>query len=139
MTDIENKLLHAVDLVYLPRIAGLLGKYTDRFLGKVLSSAERAHYLTLPQRKQVQFVAGRIAAKEALMKATGLGLNNLGYSKGLRFTDITLLADNQQVKPSFKFMGQAEQRVPKTLCASAQLSISHDGDYVIASLVALLP
>lgn len=135
----KPKLLHGVDLVFVPRIANLFKRYGNRFLMKVLSEEEQKYFEDLPQRKQLSFLAGRIAAKEAVMKATGLGLSNLGYADGLRFTEISLLAVNSQSKPSFSFTGQSQQKLAPILPNHYQLSLSHDGDYALASFTAIAP
>ena len=60
------------DLVALDRVEGLLARYGERFVERVLMPAERAAYARSP--RPVNFLGQRFAAKEACSKAFGLGL-----------------------------------------------------------------
>ncbi len=58
-----------IDIVEIARIDRLLKTYGARFVRKVLGDSERK--LLLSRRDQAQFVAGRFACKEAIIKALG--------------------------------------------------------------------
>ncbi|MDK2124241.1 holo-ACP synthase [Parachitinimonas caeni] len=78
------------DLVENARIAELYEKYGDRFLGQILTEAERAEFVQAKQ--PVAFLAKRFAAKEAFAKALGTGIRHpvsfgkigVGHEKGGR-------------------------------------------------------
>ena len=61
-----------VDVVDTSRIAGMIDRHGERFLCRALTPNERA---TLPKDPSLPiYAARRIAAKEAVMKALGMGL-----------------------------------------------------------------
>ena len=64
-----------IDVVETRRIANLLARHQERFTELVLSEREAA--LVKPGPALVPFVAGRWAAKEAIMKALGEGIGVL--------------------------------------------------------------
>jgi holo-[acyl-carrier protein] synthase len=116
-----------VDLVYVPRIARLVTRYHTRFLIKVFTVSERAYYGQIPV--QSARLAGCWAAKEAVIKALGVGWRGVGYH------DVEILAQSGKA-PQLKLHGQAA-----LLGAGWQwsLSISHDGDYATAVAFAQSP
>lgn len=78
-----------LDVVELERIARVLsGPAGERFLGRVLTERERAAARDMPDKRRVQYVAGRFALKEAVAKALGCGLGGL-----VGFRDIEALPD----------------------------------------------
>lgn len=78
-----------LDLVDLGRIEKLLvGSAGDRFADRVLTEGERARYGTLAGRRAAEFLAGRFAAKEAVVKALGCGIGS-----AVGFLDIEVLPD----------------------------------------------
>ncbi|MCA3108107.1 MAG: holo-ACP synthase [Rhodocyclaceae bacterium] len=60
------------DLVALDRVEGLLSRYGERFVERVLMPAERDAFAR--SSRPVNFLGQRFAAKEACSKAFGLGL-----------------------------------------------------------------
>ncbi|HPP06582.1 MAG TPA: holo-ACP synthase [Syntrophorhabdaceae bacterium] len=61
-----------IDIVDIKRIKKVMDKYGERFLDRVFSFEER---LLLKTRKNIhETIAGRFAAKEAFIKATGMKL-----------------------------------------------------------------
>lgn len=99
------------DLVYVPRVK-------ERIAEAVLTDKERLDMASCPEMKRLEFLAGRFAAKEAVMKAYGVGM------KGMLFTEIEVSYDGSGA-PYATYKGQR-----------IAISISHDGDYALA--VALL-
>jgi holo-[acyl-carrier protein] synthase len=58
-----------IDIVEIKRIEKLLNKYENKFLRRVFSIREIELYKR--HKRRVSFLAGRIAAKEAVIKAFG--------------------------------------------------------------------
>lgn len=58
-----------IDIVEIKRIGKLLTKYGDKFLKRVFSRREIELYYR--HKRRVSFLAGRFAAKEAVIKALG--------------------------------------------------------------------
>lgn len=85
----------------------------DKFIKKILTNNEYEQYLKLAPNRQVEYLAGRFAGKEAYYKS--INDPKIGY------LDIEILDDY--------FKGPVINN-PK-----AKISISHDGDYVIAFVI----
>ncbi|THF72660.1 holo-ACP synthase [Cohnella fermenti] len=78
-----------LDVVELERVDRLLaGSAGSRFMARVLTAAERDRCRERAGRRLLEFVAGRFAAKEAVVKALGCGI---GAAVG--FLDIEVLPD----------------------------------------------
>lgn len=77
------------DLVELIRVEGAIKRHADSFLRRVLSEGEQTQARTFAHARLVEFVAGRFAAKEAIAKATGIGLAKLCMSTVSIFVEPT--------------------------------------------------
>jgi holo-[acyl-carrier protein] synthase len=80
-----------IDMVELERVGRIMDKPHGgglRFADKVLTAGERERWAALPSRRALEFLAGRFAAKEAVVKALGCGI---GAVAGFR--DIEILPD----------------------------------------------
>jgi holo-[acyl-carrier protein] synthase len=110
-----------VDLIEIDRVAGLLAKDPDGFLGRIGHPVDQklATSINNPQRLH-EFWAGRFAAKEAFSKALGCG-----FGKDLEFTDIGV-GSEASGKPVFIFSDRLKKNPLMTGVKSAYLSISHD-------------
>lgn len=76
-----------LDIVELERIAKIM-KRTSSFKKKILTERELAIFETLSGTRQVEFLAGRFAAKEAYSKANGTGIG-----EGCALHQIEILKD----------------------------------------------
>jgi holo-[acyl-carrier protein] synthase len=73
-------------------------------------------------------IAGAFAAKEAVAKA-------LGGPPGLRWTDVTV--DHDQLgRPLLRITGTVQEAAEKLGVAAWHLSLSHDGGFCVAMVVA---
>ncbi|UCF65018.1 MAG: holo-ACP synthase [bacterium] len=112
-----------VDLIEIERIENLLKKYGDKFLKRIFTDVE-IEYCSKKQNKGS--FAARFAAKEAVFKATGLGLG-----KGMTWKDVEVVNDSLG-KPEVNLYGKtAELLAQKTI----HLSLSHSKDSSIAMVV----
>ena len=116
------------DLVDINRIRRLLKLYIDQLPLKVLSSEELAVY-SLKSNK-TSYLAKRFAAKEALVKALGIGLR-----KPLYMTNISVLNDNLG-RPYFKFSPEITDVLASYKISKIHLSLSDERE--MASAVVLL-
>lgn len=108
-----------IDIIELERIKSILTRQ-ERFYERVLTTKEQELFLQLPKHRQIEFLAGRFAAKEAFSKALGTGIGN-----EISFQEIEVLPNtlNKPVVESKKFNG------------NIHLSISHSNDYAIAQII----
>jgi len=113
-----------IDLIRIERIEAALGRFGERFTDRVLGAEERA--LCLSRRRLAEAVAIRFAAKEAFMKAVGLGLTG-----GMRWRDIEVIPDTRG-KPNLKLSGRAAQ-----MCndACAHVSLTHEAGLAMATVI----
>ena len=62
---------HGIDLVDFPRIEDLMKRHEDRFLNRVFTQREQKDATAVKNR--IEKLAGRFAAKEAVLKLIGTG------------------------------------------------------------------
>lgn len=119
------------DIVYIPRIQAMVERFGDRFLRRVYTPGEQLDCGLgdrLPTRTTINKLAGRWAAKEAVVKALGTGWRGVGY------TDIEIRRSQSGV-PIVHLHGRAMVLLSTFLEVQWQLSLSHDGDYAIATAI----
>lgn len=106
-----------LDLIELHRIKKLIERQ-ERFPQRILTEGECMKYEQLSNKRKVEFLAGRFAAKEAYAKALGTGIG-----KHLNFHDIEI-ETNEQGKP---FIHSKDMR--------CHLSITHTNEYAAAQVI----
>ena len=113
-----------VDIIEIPRIKQVLDRYGQRFLDRVFTPDEIAYC-----RGRAPNLAGRFAAKEAVMKALGTGV------RGVSWKDIEVIRADSGA-PSLRLHGRAEKRAEWLQVGEMSLSISHSREYAVAFVVA---
>lgn len=108
-----------VDLVDITRFEEQVAK-TPKLLERLFTASERD--------ASMQTVAGRFAAKEALIKA-------LGGSDGVSWQEVEI-TKNSTGKPEIRTSGETAKAVAEAGVSKLHLSISHDGGMAIAMVVA---
>ncbi len=112
------------DIVQVKRIAAGLDRFGDKFARRILADSEYQTYQH--SARPIHFLAKRFAAKEAVLKALGLGMRD-----GLSFRQITV-ANNGMGKPQLSFTGRAEQYCAQQGIRTCHLSIADEQEYAIA-------
>lgn len=107
-----------IDLVELARIKDAYER-NPRFAERILSENELSRFKTLSEKRRIEFLAGRFAAKEAYAKANGSGIGG-----ELSFQDMEI-ATGENGKPYFV--------KPKRV--GVHVSISHSDQYAIAQVI----
>jgi len=125
----EPGLLLGLDLTEVDRVAAVLERHGERFLERVFRPGEIRTARRHP-RAFAEHVAGRFAAKEAAMKALGLGW------RGIAFREIEVGRDGRG-KPRLAFHGRALERAQALEVRLTEVSITHGRD-VAAAVVALV-
>ena len=108
------------DICHIERI----GKSGPETLARILTEAESAYcgrYADPSER-----IAGRFAAKEAILKALGTG-----WSQGLGWGQIEILPDASGA-PLVTLSGAARERLASLGATRCLVSISHHGGYAVA-------
>ncbi len=116
-----------VDAAGIPRVAAALERWGQRFLDRVYTPAEQAYC-----RGRVESLAGRFAAKEAVSKALGTGIQRL------RWRDIEILPDRRG-RPTIYLYGKARARAEHIGAVWLSVSITHTDDLAIAFVILVFP
>ncbi len=116
-----------VDLVEVKRIETAVARYGDRFLARVFTDEEQVYC-----RGRAPELAARFAAKEAVSKALGVGIQ---HREGVCWREINVISDARG-KPSVQLLDRAAQRAEELGLGTFALSLSHTHDYAIAMFVA---
>ena len=119
------------DLVCIDRIARVLARHPDRFVGRILSQAERARFDAFevgPSR--TAYVAKQFAAKEAVSKALGTGMR-----EGVQFNRIEVLR-NSAGQPSVKLLREALNKAASLGVQRWHLSLSDEAGFVVSVAIA---
>ncbi len=115
-----------IDLVRVSRVREALGRWANRFLSRVLSQEETAYCCA--RIDPAPHVAARFAAKEAAMKALGVGWAAASW----REFEVVNTPTGQ---PRIRFFGRAAQRLASIGADTAFVSMTHDGDYAAAQVI----
>ncbi len=116
-----------LDLVKIERIRALADRWQERFLARLYTEAERRY--CFDRASPYASLAGRFAAKEAVLKAIGTG-----WSAGISWQDIQVLNDGSG-KPVAHVQGRAGALLQEAGVTDIHISLSHDADYAIAQVV----
>ncbi|TDB78098.1 holo-ACP synthase [Micromonospora sp. KC723] len=111
-----------IDLVGLDELDRLLRR--DWFVRYVFASDELAHAETLGDSRRREYLAGRFAAKEAVLKVLGTGL-----FEGVAPRDIALLRDPGG-GPSVALRGSAARAARSVSITHVTVSVTHKRDLV---------
>lgn len=90
-----------VDIVEAKRIQEIIEK-NPKFITRVLTPKEKERFDSLKGRRQVEYLGGRFACKEAFSKAYGTGIGKVG----LQDIEILSLPSGQPIITSSPFDGQ---------------------------------
>lgn len=121
-------LSQGIDIVDNKRIEMLFTKYGDVFKKKILSKDEIKDIdKIISQKKKIQKISSRFAAKEATAKAIGTG-----FRLGLKFTDIEITYD-ELGKPKLLLNELIKKKLLKSKKKiSSNVSISNEKNYTVA-------
>jgi len=120
---------HGIDLVDFPRIEEMVKRHGERFLDRVFTAAEQAY--ANANRNKMEKLAGRFAAKEAVLKLLGTG-----WRGKIAWTDIEV-TNNPAGQPKVTLTGEVKKIADKLGIKSISVSITHTANFAIASAVAL--
>jgi len=120
---------HGIDLVDTERVARMLADHGDQFLERCFSQGERAYIEA--NRRKIEHVAGRFAAKEAILKALGTG-----WRGGITWPDaeVVKLPSGQ---PTVALHGECARIAADMGITQWTLSITHIRTHAMASAIAM--
>ena len=112
-----------VDIVEISRIQAALERHGERFLQRIYTEREIERYA-----QRTNSLAARWAAKEAVAKALGCGIGDIGW------TDIEIL--DQEGAPMVKLHDNAAILAARLGLVGWSISLSHTAEVAIAFVVA---
>ena len=124
-----NIIAHGIDLVDCPRIEEMVNRHGQRFVNRVFTAAEQAY--ADANKDRVEKLAGRFAAKEAILKLMGTG-----WRGKIAWTDIEVI-NNALGQPEVTLDGEVKIISDKLGIKHISVSITHTANFAIASAVAL--
>ncbi len=114
-----------VDIVEIGRITKAASK--ERFMERIYCDAEIRIFEAC--RLKMETVAGRFAAKEAVLKALGCGLGDIP----MRCIEVLRASSGQ---PYISLSGEARQKAEELGVKRMHVSISHSALYAVAQVIA---
>ena len=120
---------HGIDLTECDRIARVLERHRQRFLDRVLTPSEqqRAEQFKDP----IPYIAGRWAAKEAILKMIGTG-----WRGRIAWTDMEILPGDKG-EPVVTLTGETARVAAGLGIERVLLSITHTEHYASASAIGI--
>jgi holo-[acyl-carrier protein] synthase len=115
------------DLSRVSRFQRMLDENSSALIERLFTPAERAY--SLSKGYPAPHLAARFAAKEAFLKALGLGLRD-----GISWQDMSVENDALG-KPFMVLSGRAEEIFTGRGLTGLHLSYSHEGDYAAATVI----
>jgi len=109
------------------RLGEMIGRHGQRFLTRVFTPAELAY--CRGRKREMEHLAGRFAAKEAVLKVLGTGWRN-----GICWTDIEV-RNEPSGQPVVKLAGRCAEIAQANGLHKILISISHIGTHAIASAI----
>ena len=111
------------DIIEVKRIKSLIEK-GPKFKERIFTSREIEYCDS--KRNAAENYAARFAAKEAFLKAIGMG-----WRRGFTFKDIEIMKDNLG-KPEIRLYGKAENFIRENGISKIQVSLSHIKEFANA-------
>lgn len=115
-------------MALVSRIERVVAKFPERFAHRILHPVERAAWRAAPY--PTRFLCKRFAAKEAAAKALGTAIRG-----GVAMQDF-IVETGEHGKPLLRVEGRAAEEAALRGIAHWHLSITDEGDTVIAFVVA---
>lgn len=118
-----------IDLVECERIQGIWQRHGERFLDRLLTPPEAAYVQRY--KNAVPSVAGRFAAKEAILKVLGTG-----WRGKIAWTDMEILNDRAG-QPRVTLTGECKRVADELGIVRILVSITHTENYAAATAIGL--
>ena len=121
---------HGIDIVETTRIRRMVDEHGRRFLDRCFTAAEQDYGSRNPKRYH-EHLAGRFAAKEAVLKVLGTG-----WRGGIQWTDIEVLKEPSG-QPRIRLTGECLRIATELGIVRWHVSLSHIETHATASAIGL--
>lgn len=115
-----------IDLIENQRVADGIERLGERFLNRFFTPGEREDCEDKPYR-----LAARLAAKEAVSKALGTGIGDVGWR------EIEIRCNNDRGRPTLHLHGAAATIAAEMGLTEWDVSLTHTRDHASAVAVAM--
>jgi len=119
---------HGIDIIETARIRKMVEDHGNHFLDRVYTPVEQAH-CAKNQKRYFERLAGRFAAKEAVLKVLGTG-----WRGGIAWTDIEVRSEPSG-QPKVSLTGECERIAASLGITHWHVSISHIETHATASAI----
>ena len=109
----------------------MVERHGDRFLERILTAEERAY--VAQHKDQIPHIAGRFAAKEAVLKVLGTG-----WRGKIAWRDVEVLNDANG-RPDVVLSGECAAVADRNGIGRVLLSIAHTENYAVGSAIGVGP
>jgi holo-[acyl-carrier protein] synthase len=123
------RIYQGVDIVEISKFRQICQKH-EEFIADIFSDRESS-YCTTKKDPYTHF-AGRFAAKEASLKALGIGMSGTGIDRTFKEIEISTGASG---KPELSFSGWTDRISKKRKITQLTVSISHSEHYAVATVI----
>ena len=123
------RIYQGVDLVEISRLKEAYERH-EAFGEDIFTAGEQEYCRSRPD--VYSHFAGRFAAKEACLKAFGVGMGGFGATG--RFGEIEV-ESSPSGKPTLRLHGSMEKMSKRLKISQATVSISHAGEYAMATVI----
>ncbi len=117
---------HGVDIIKVDRVKRMLNRFGERFKVRIYTEEEIDYCMTASN--QVESFAARLAAKEAVYKILGRELETLCWQE--------ISVKMEDCIPTIYLNGYAKEAAEELGIEFWHLSLSHERDYALASVIA---
>ena len=114
-----------VDLIEVERVVDAINRHGERFLRRIYTSTELEECAG-----RVESLAARFAAKEAVAKALGRGIGDVGWQ------EIEVIGNSNKA-PQLHLHGEAARFARELGLTIWSVSLSHTREYALAFVVAV--
>ena len=122
-----NVVAHGIDMVDCTRLQEMIDRHGQKFLDRIFTAVEQDY--CRDKKCAVEHLAGRFAAKEAVLKVLGTG-----WRDGITWTDIEI-RNSPSGQPHVQLTGHCRKIADNLGLESILVSISHIGTHAIASAI----
>jgi holo-[acyl-carrier protein] synthase len=118
---------HGIDVIDCHRLQESIDRHGQRFLERVFTDGERDY--CLDRKRAIEHLAGRFAAKEAVLKVLGTG-----WTQGIAWTDIEVVREDSG-QPRIRLDGRCKQLAEALGLRDILISITHTETQAFASAI----
>ncbi|MDR3557107.1 MAG: holo-ACP synthase [Syntrophobacteraceae bacterium] len=122
-------IMQGIDIVQVSKMERIM-LARPGIASEIFTESEREYCFSRPNPHV--HLAGRFAAKEACLKALGMGLTGEGIDGALRDIEVVTRTSG---KPVLQVKGRVERMGSRKKVCQYTVSISHSGDFAVASVI----